>query len=595
MFGACTSSMDPVTSYVEPNNMKRVQVSPGPDFDANGATVGGGMNFTLRQAQINAPRKWTGSAGTGFETNASARQWLGNLQYSGKRFAFSVDGIYRKAGNYTPGGNKDENIQKYGQGMQDNGFSVDAKGRINRSQYQKWNAHANASYQLGAHQTLSADYLHDEGKDIGYPALPMDVNFDRANMGSLTHEYRNADRALYFWQTKIYYNEVNHDMDNLSRPDNGMMMMMRMDMPGRTKTAGAFTQLCLKPSALQLICLKAESYVNRWHAGMTMDPGGSNAMSMLTIPDAQRTVAGLDISDEIRIGNFWQLTPGARLEYNRSSIYSPDGKMMLAPVYAGNPDKTRWLYNAYLQLSYHPLSPFGFGIKLARGMRAPTLREAYALYLYNNIDGYDYLGNPALKKEKSFSSELSISYKGKEFEATLKGFGYFFQDYIAGFVQPGLVPQTMDASGVKQYGNISSAYITGASLLLDWSITQRISFSSSTVWQEGRDKNKNSLPLMPPLKSVNTVRYNVNSWRFFAEGVSAATQNKVSGFYGETRTPGFFIMNAGADKTITFHGQQIIFGLTCSNIFNKYYYEHLDVIKLPREGRDFILHLTYNF
>jgi iron complex outermembrane receptor protein len=157
------------------------------------------------------------------------------------------------------------------------------------------------------------------------------------------------------------------------------------------------------------------------------------------------------------------------------------------------------------------------------------------------------------------------------------------------------MPQTMDASGVKQYGNISSAYITGASLLLDWSITQRISFSSSTVWQEGRDKNKNSLPLMPPLKSVNTVRYNVNSWRFFAEGVSAATQNKVSGFYGETRTPGFFIMNAGADKTITFRGQQIILGLTCSNIFNKYYYEHLDVIKLPREGRDFILHLTYNF
>lgn len=594
IFGACTNRMDPATSYIEPNNIQSVQVSSGPGLEAGGTTIGGGMNFNLRQATINAPHKWSGNAGTGFETNAAARQLLGNLQYSGKRFAFLVDGIYRKAGNYTPGGNKDDNISKYGEWVKENGFSVDEKGRIKFSQYQKWNMHADALYQLSAHQLLRADYLRDEGSNIGYPALPMDVDFDRANMGSITHEYSNGDKRLSSWQTKIYYNDVHHDMNNFNRPEDEVMMM-RMDMPGHSKTSCAFTQLYWKASASQKIRAKAETYINRWHATMTMDAGSGNAMPMLTIPDAQRTVAGLDISDEIDLGNSWQFTAGMRLEYNRSSIYSSEGKMMLMDVYMDNPNKINWLYNAFLQLGYHSASPLGFDVKLARGMRAPTLKESYALYLFNNMDGYDYVGNPAIKKETSFNSELNIFYTANAFKATLKGFGYFFHNYITGFVQPDLMPQTMEASGVKQYGNIASAYIAGASLLLDWNMTSKLSFNSNTTWQTGKDKNENYLPLIAPLKTVNTITYNMHNWRFFAAGTGAATQNNTSSFYGETRTPGYFTMNAGAAKTIAVKEQQIIIGLACNNVFNKYYYEHLDVIKLPRQGRNFIMHLTYNF
>jgi iron complex outermembrane receptor protein len=594
LFGACTDHMDPATAYVEPNNMESLQVSTGPGFGAGGATIGGGMNFDLRRARTDTARRWSGSAGSGFETNASARQLLGNLQYSARRFAFSLDGIYRKAGRYMPGGNKEENIEHYGRWTPEHGFSVDEKGRINFSQYQKWNVYANALYQIGRHQSLSADYLQDEGKDIGYPALTMDVAFAKAKMGSLMHEYRNNEHALYYWQTKVYYNDVNHAMDDTKRP--AEEVPMHMDMPGHSRTGGAFTELYWKASETQLVRAKAEAYYNRWQASMTMYPNdGSAPMHMLTIPDAQRTVAGMDISDKIRLGDFFQLTPGVRGEYNRSSIYSPDGKATLTSIYAGDPDKTNWLYNAFLQLSYRPVSAFQFDLKLARGMRAPTLKEAYAFYLYNRVDGYDYLGNPAIKKEGSFSSELNISFKRKDFVATIKGFGYFFRNYIAGFVQPDYSTMTAGANGVKQYGNISSACLAGASLLADWNVTQKISFNSNTTWQQGRDENKNHLQMMPPLRSVNTIRYSADSWHFFAEGVAAASQNKVSSFYGETRTPGFFIMNAGADKTIYLRNGQIVLSLTCSNIFNRYYYEHLDVIKLPREGRNFIIHAAYDF
>ncbi|HVZ97790.1 MAG TPA: TonB-dependent receptor plug domain-containing protein [Chitinophagaceae bacterium] len=54
IFGACTDRMDPVTSYVEPNNMKSVQVCSGPCFSSCGTAMGGGMNFDLRRARPDA-------------------------------------------------------------------------------------------------------------------------------------------------------------------------------------------------------------------------------------------------------------------------------------------------------------------------------------------------------------------------------------------------------------------------------------------------------------------------------------------------------------------------------------------------------------
>ena len=109
---------------------------------------------------------------------------------------------------------------------------MDEKGTVHFSQHQKWNAHSSASYRLKAHQTLIADYLQDQAGNVGYPALPMDVAYAKTKMGSLTHEYQNSDKAVYYWQSKIYYNNINHAMDNSKRPVDEIPMQMRMAMTG---------------------------------------------------------------------------------------------------------------------------------------------------------------------------------------------------------------------------------------------------------------------------------------------------------------------------------------------------------------------------
>ena len=200
---------------------------------------------------------------------------------------------------------------------------------------------------------------------------------------------------------------------------------------------------------------------------MTMDPASGGTMYRLMIPDAARTMVGLDAMDQIRLGATWNITPGFHGEYNRSSVFSSTVKTTLGAIYSGNPDKSNWLYNAFVELCYKPVSPWGVDLKLSRGMRAPTLKEMYAFYLFDRVDGYDYIGDPEIKKESSFNSEVNFSYKRKNFETTLKGFGYFFHNYIAGFVAQGDTSKTPGAMGVKQFGNISSAYIVGGSLLFN--------------------------------------------------------------------------------------------------------------------------------
>jgi iron complex outermembrane receptor protein len=387
-------------------------------------------------------------------------------------------------------------------------------------------------------------------------------------------------------------------MDNSRRPMDEMPMQMMMSMTGHSQTAGAYTQTYWKVAESQVIKARVETFVNRWYANMTMEMDGDTMdmpMYRLTIPDAQRTDASLDVTDEIHLNEGWHITPGIHTEYAGSSIFSPQGKATLDSNYSGNPAKTFLLYNAYVELSYRPVSAFGFDLKLANAMRAPTIKELYANYLYDRVDGYDYIGNPGIRKESSFNTEVNFSYRTSGFEAVIKGFGYFFQNYIAGFVQPADSPMNPGAVGVKQYGNIRGASITGASLLASWHLSSKIVFTSNSTWLQGKDNLGNYLPMITPLKSINMLRCTQGSWRFFVEGVSAAVQNKTSAFYGETHTAGFSIANAGVDRSINLHGGQLVLGLTCNNVFDKYYSECLDVIKLPREGRNLIVHMSYSF
>ncbi len=572
VFGACTDRMDPVSSYIEPNNLQAITVSYGTGDPSYGSSTGGGFNFKLKQPRIGNEKKLTGLWGVGYETNAHALQTLAALEYSGSRFAIRGNGIFRKAGNYTAGGGD----------------------KIAFSQYAKWNGGLSAKYRLAEHHFLHADYIQDEGWDIGYPALLMDVSFAKAKIGSVSYLYQPHSRSIHSWETKLYYNTVDHAMDDTKRPKE--QVPIHMDMPGRSQTMGFYSEVQWAFSNRHRVTTRLNGYRNRLHAEMTMYPQGAAPMFMLTVPDAQRSMIGMDISDRIALTPKVELTAGMRTDYTGSSIYSAGGRQLLSGMHNGSLSRNELLYNAYANARYRVNDHWQLYVGVARAVRSATLQELYGFYLFNRADGYDYIGDPGLHNEASWNFNMGAGFQRKMFRAEGQAFAYMFSDYIAGKYVPGYSVMTIGALGVKQYNNVSSAVLYGAEASLTAQPVSFLTIKSVNTYTRGQDADGNALPLIAPFKSVNTVNAVWKEYRFSAECVSALAQRHVSGdVYGELPSTGYAVVNMRAGRSFSVGSVLWDINFAVSNIFDHYYYEHLDIMKLPRPGRNLVVHLTMRF
>lgn len=573
VFGACTDHMDPISSYVEPNNLSSIKLNFGPSDEQIGASIGGGFNFNLMKAQLNANHFISGSLGTGYETNSNAYRVLGGIQFSKNRWAIQANGIYRKAQNYRESGGRE----------------------IHFSQYEKYNFAVNGVVALNENNKLFVDYVQDNGTNIGYPALTMDVSYANAKIGSISHQYRRSGKRIYFWETKMYYNFIDHAMDDTKRPDS--LVAMHMDMPGTSKTAGFYSNASIRLGKKHFAKVKLNGFANDLHAEMTMYPSNGAEMFMLTIPDTRRMLLGLDFSDKILLSMKMKLTAGARIDYVHSSITTEIGRQTLTSIYNGDLTKTTFLFNGFLQGSYDFSKKLNLSGGVAKAMRAPSAQEQYGFYLFNRLDNYDYMGNPDIKIEQSWNANVEMTYRNKKMAVSAKLFSYFFEDYITGRKLSGYSSMTSGATGVKQYTNIDHALIAGAELTFKWRILKQLFFSSSNAYSYGEDDNHIALFMIPPFKTTNTLTYVLKGYKIQLENITAMAQNHVDfNVYGEKRTPSFNVMNLSVGKTFTFKERyKYNIGLSLNNIFDTAYFEHLDVFKINRQGRNLLVNMKFTF
>lgn len=571
IFGACTDRMDPISSYVEPNNLGSIRLNLGPDENQNGSQTSS-LDFKLLKATPSAAKRVSGKVGLGFETNSLARQTLGSVQYSRTRWALQLNAIYRQADNYIAG-NKEE---------------------ILFSQYQKWNAGGSFTGVLNEHHRIYLDYLQDNGKNIGYPALTMDVAFADAKIGSVSHVYEDKSRKLFRWETKVYMNYIDHAMDDTKRP--AEQVPMHMDMPGTSKTTGFFSGGSIRLAQQNFLYIKATGYQNDLHAEMTMYPDNGNKMFMLTIPDARRSTLGLNISDKHFFHSGTEISFGGRLEYVQSEITTLIGRQTMTSSYAGNPDKSKLIYNAFVRFEQKLKKKVVLFANASYSLRHASLQEMYGFYLYNRVDAHDYLGNPDLKPEVSLNINLGVKTEHKKWNASAQLFTYQFQNYITGIRLDGYSVMTIGGSGVKQYINLASANISGAEYTIQWKPIEKFLIQTTGAISIGQDVDGEALPFIPPFRSVNKIQYDLKGYFIKAEYTAAAVQNRVSTEkYGEKTTPAFHVFNVGVTKRFSFEKNYLQCSLNLDNILDAVYFEHLDVMKIHRQGRNLTMNVTFVF
>ena len=570
IFYACTDKMDPVTSYVETSNLQSILLNSGLNGNPQSTgNIGGSLDLKLRRSGFDGDAFQLG-ANAGYETNGHLQVYGVDGAVSSRRFYTNAGVFYRHADNYKEGGGKE----------------------VLFSQFQKVNVYDNFGIRLTdeGRDVVEGTFIYDRASNVGYPALNMDVLKAEAFITALSYRHQFKESFLNSWETKAYYNHITHIMDDTKRPD----VEIHMDMPGKSWTSGLYS-LISGSKGRHEVQANYDLYYNRLFADMTMYPGGAAPMYMVTWPDVGTLNTGVALNDRISLTDRQSLTLIAKWAVQWQKLNNEEGYHALRVFFPGMKDSYNQVIGRIaatyqLSLSNSQLS-FGAGW----GSRAPTVTEAYGYYLNNTFDQYDYIGNPRLKNESAI--ELNGSYKlstlNSKLSISLDANAFFFSNYIIGQFENRLSPMTVDAEGVKVYGNLSHATIVNTAFNTDWKLLPWLTWSTRLSYAVGRDDQSDPLPLISPFSYTSSLTFAYKHFQGKAEVRGNSKQVNYGKKYGETATPAWAIGNISGQYTLLIQEHALTFRAGIENLFDKRYATYSDWCDIPQKGRNVYVNLSW--
>ncbi|CDT05727.1 Outer membrane receptor (OMR) family transporter [Sphingobacterium sp. PM2-P1-29] len=567
IFGACTDKMDPITSYVESNNLSAIDITSGQAGSMHGSTVSGSIDLKRKSTPFSLDPKWSGAYQTGFEWNNKQFFNMGNLSYSDDKFVADGSISFRKAGNYADGHNDE----------------------VKHSQYHKFNTSLGMAYKTSPLSALRVDAIFDMAKDVGFPALPMDLWLSRALITSASYKQMFEDGLVKVWDSKIYFNAVEHYMDDTTRPEN----LVHMDMPGWSTTYGLVSKINLKKddyaSEIQL-----NAYENVSIAEMRMYPQDRSNRTMFAYswPWVTTRYVGLSMNNAWEISDKSQVNVGGTLGLNYNHAKYVEFNWIFHP---GTPqEKTRVLpsLHANYQLNF---DSFHFSAGTGYGHRAPSVSEGYGYYIYNSFDRYDYIGNPDLKNEISYEMNASLGFKKEKVGIDVKANYFYIQNYIVGRILSMGSPMNYQSVGVKGYTSLDHATLFNFSIGGHYDILQNLQWKGLLTYARGQDDRGGNLPFIRPLSYQTSVHFTHHKIGLQTSLNGDFTQNNYSPEYGEDKTSSYKIWNVSADYRFKIKNCKAVVQVGAENLWNEYYSTYADWGNIPRMGRNIFTSLKVGF
>lgn len=566
IFYACTDKMDPVSSYVESNNLQSIRLNSGLEGNPQATgNIGGSLDLKLRKVGFGG-EKFRAGASLGYELNGNVKVGGIDLATSQERFYANGGAFFRHADCYRVGGGD----------------------KLPFSQFRKVNLFANVGQRLSDNDVLEGTYIFDRATDVGYPALNMDVAKAEAHIASLAYRHRFADGPFYSWETKVYGNTITHIMDDTHRPD----VAIHMDMPGRSRTAGVYSLLTGNLGGNNSVTINADAYYNRLFADMTMYPGGAAPMYMVTWPDVGTLNAGLSVTDEVTLPHDQTLNLSVKWAWQQQRIHDEEGLHSLNVFFPGMQDHYYQIIGR-VAAGYQVAWEKGrFHLGAGWGSRAPTVTEAYGYYLNNTFDRYDYIGNPHLKNESAVELNTEVHWKvSNRFVLGAEGNVFFFSDYIIGQPESRLSAMTVGAEGVKVYANVRRATIANSSLSAQWQVTEAWQWEANLSAGLGQDAEGDNLPLIAPLGYKAETSYRVGSLQLGTTVRGHARQSHHATKYGELETPAYAVLGIAA--SYSYRSFTLCTGI--ENLLDKHYSTFADWCGIPQKGRNGYASISWKF
>lgn len=571
IFGACIDKMDPSSSYVEVENLKKLELTKG-GFDlTKSSQIGGTINLITQKPRFGRPLYV--DAELNYSSAAQLRQGRISGGISRKNTSIRGSFSYREAGNFRPGG----------------------RDPIPRSGFKKNNYTFDVSHRIGRQHELTASFLWDNAWEVGYPALLMDAALAKAKIYSVTHIWNPGLELISQWETKLYTNQIDHWMSDYGRnvQERPVMRAMHMPMFGKTHTSGGLSTLELthRPHRLKIILdvYQARSFGDMWMFSVFENIPD---MYLLNLGDVQirHGAIALDLTSLLPFG----LTAhtGIRLDHSPREVLKKEAASILQGRWGGSePARSYTLGSTSFSLMKTVGSENLLRLSLAHVGRLPTHVENYGHYVYNYVDGYFYTGNPWLRPERSTQAELEFERWTAQMTLQASIFGNYIRHYIMGENDTELLGNT--SLRFRTYQNASAAFLVGGEMSAVVDFREWLEWTASASYTRGQNLElEEPMYLIPPLTGWSSLRATHDRWFSELEVRMAMPQNRVARkLADEDGTDGYFVANIrGSIQLRT--GMELRGGV--NNVFDVYYHRHLSYGNLPSLGRDVYLTLAYS-
>ena len=221
-----------------------------------------------------------------------------------------------------------------------------------------------------------------------------------------------------------------------------------------------------------------------------------------------------------------------------------------------------------------------FVANYAHSYRAPSLEELYNFGPHAGNLAFE-VGNPSLLAETGDGIELSLRHEDEPVHGSVNFFYYGFRNFIFPYA-PG---EQQSGLTVIEFTQRNARYV-GAEAGLDIRLNSALWLDLGLDLVDAQDTDTGTpLPRIPPLRGKIGLDLNYGALRINPELILASEQNQT--FTGETRTPGYGVVNLKASYT---YAQQHVAHQFAVNVFNlgdRLYRNHSSFIKdlAPEIGR----------
>jgi iron complex outermembrane recepter protein len=593
----CPNRMDPVSSHVEAEDIEGIEVVKGPFVLKYGPALGGVINLISEKPHPYEKFELHADALYGFETNWNGQKEHISIFGGNKKIYFLLAGGYRDYGCY-----KSRNS--------------DGHDTTYNSSFKKYNYVAKLGYSLKRNQSILLSYNEIHGRDVLYPALPMDEKSDDTRMMTLDYNALNISTVLKSLDAKIYYSDVDHVMDNSNR-SNWVSKQMISDVNALNIGGRAELGMQIKKHKL-FMGLDYENIYKDGTRTMSMLMMGTTSTKKSNLwKEAKIQNVGLFAEYKTFFSSF-ELDAALRLD-NNSANSGDTLKIIKDDIEYFNDVRTNYLnFSFSLGITKEITNELSVSLALGRGVRSPNMLERFIKLMAVGYDNFDYLGNPQLKPETNNEVDLTFKYSNEKIGSFyLNGFYSYVQDYISGVMLPSSVvlPQTAGTLGVKQFVNIESVSFTGiefgytspekyklgGSLIAAYTYgyvpTIKKYILTGTNVTGDTILTNDALSEIPPLETTVSIYYKFLKGKLVPK-ISlrvVSNQHHVSEAFYEQETPGFALLNFSIKSNIT---KNISISGGINNIFDRSYYEHLNrkiigtTDKLYEPGRVFYFNLN---